>query len=232
MSKYLKLYDELIVGRIQNPIEQIKGSELHHIKPASMCRFSDRFGERDDYVWNINADDESNLVRMYPNEHLKAHYYLWKHYRAPQMAAALRLMLSINITDDNLDMSANEYEQLRGDAVPSMVRGAMTNYAALCAAGKESTKRRVSDGTHNFIGVMPWDNVRVKKNPDSMAAWENMHTIHHIWSSNGECTYRKLRHLVNESLCIDCRLEGMVNIFKNPDRFHAVKVGWESKYNS
>lgn len=232
-TTYKDLYINLIEFRKTNPIPDDVYAESHHIKPACMCRYSNRFGERVDYVWDVDADHTDNIVKLLPSEHFKAHYYLWKYLRTPKAAAALRMMMNTcpeELDDGILDSLSEEYESLRLDIRPMLVHGAKMNLPTLIERGIASNAERVDNGTHNFLGVMPWDNARVKSNRSNMMAWELMHEIYEIWISNKKCTYRKLGRIVEERLGIKCRLEGMVNVFNNPDRFSKVSVGWNIKY--
>lgn len=153
-AEYKAIYDELIKFRLDNPLPEDVYTEAHHIKPASMCRFSKRFGERIDYEWDVDADDKDNVVRLLPSEHFKAHYYLWKTYRAPKTAAALRLMLNmkrLDLSGVDLDIVASEYEQMRIDMRSAIMVGAIKNIDKLIEGGIASNTERISNGTHNFI---------------------------------------------------------------------------------
>ena len=153
---------------------------------------------------------------------------------APKTAAALRLMLNmkrLDLSGVDLDIAASEYEQMRIDMRPAIMVGTIKNIDKLIEGGIASNNERISNGTHNFIGVMPWDNIRVQRNAESMKAWSYMHEIYDIWLSNDRCTYRKLSSIVKQKLSIDCRLEGMVNIFKNQQKYDTVVQSWDKEYN-
>lgn len=75
---YQKHYNALIANAKARTGLAIK--ERHHIKPCSTCRFSKRYGERSDFVWNEDADVPSNIVELTPREHYIAHLLLAKSY--------------------------------------------------------------------------------------------------------------------------------------------------------
>ncbi|AUR85786.1 hypothetical protein NVP1081O_051 [Vibrio phage 1.081.O._10N.286.52.C2] len=76
---YEKQYT-LLIERAKHRIDVLDYSEKHHIKPASMCRFSKRYGERDDYIWDIDADTNDNIIELSAREHYVAHLLLARIY--------------------------------------------------------------------------------------------------------------------------------------------------------
>ena len=64
---YLEQYRELIDYRRRNPIPDGVPFEIHHIRPKS--------------IFPELANDPSNLIRLTPKEHVRAHFLLWQHYR-------------------------------------------------------------------------------------------------------------------------------------------------------
>lgn len=76
---YEKQYT-LLIEKAKHRIDVLDYSEKHHIKPASMCRFSKRYGERDDYIWDIDADTNDNIIELSAREHYVAHLLLARIY--------------------------------------------------------------------------------------------------------------------------------------------------------
>lgn len=64
---YWELYVELVETRRRNPIPDGVPFEIHHIRPKS--------------IFPELANDLSNLIRLTPKEHVRAHFLLWQHYK-------------------------------------------------------------------------------------------------------------------------------------------------------
>ena len=69
--------------------------EEHHIKPASFCRVSKRYGEISEFMFDMNADEADNLVLLTLDEHITAHAYLYMIY-GQKMAFAFFSMVNVN----------------------------------------------------------------------------------------------------------------------------------------
>jgi len=91
-EKYYELIDK---AKLQNTDDNIV-YEIHHIIPRSLG----------------GTDDKSNLVKLTPEEHYDAHYYLWKFTNTPQMAWAFWLFNNFK----GRKISREEYGELRRQA--------------------------------------------------------------------------------------------------------------------
>ena len=92
---YLEQYNTLILFRQNNILQKLSpGSvELHHIIPKSMG----------------GTNDAKNLVYLTVQEHVKAHFLLWKIYDNGKMAQAYWLM----VNSHGQQLSSMEVEELR-----------------------------------------------------------------------------------------------------------------------
>ncbi|WP_019025690.1 HNH endonuclease signature motif containing protein [Colwellia piezophila] len=77
---------------------------------------------------------------------------------------------------------------------------------------------------HINCGVLPWDQLRVRENPQQMEAWKNFNEIYEIWGSSNNPRYTVLQRLVRESLGLTASLLNMVKIFNSADKFHLIKL--------
>lgn len=102
---YNTKYNELIkAAKSQNRIKDNSKMYLeeHHIKPASLCKLSKRYGEISDYLFDMNADESDNLVFLTLDEHITAHAYLYMIY-GQKMAFAFFSM--VNVNQDTFDIT-------------------------------------------------------------------------------------------------------------------------------
>ena len=108
---YLEQYRELIDYRKRNPIPDGVPFEVHHIRPKSVAPEL--------------ANDPSNLIRLTPKEHVRAHFLLWQHYKHEtddknsenSMCHAFWMMVhTIEWKGDaELGWISDKYEELRVD---------------------------------------------------------------------------------------------------------------------
>lgn len=111
-------YDELIeFAKSQNRSKKKSKTyfEEHHIKPASFCRVSKRYGEISEFMFDVNADETDNLVLLTLNEHITAHAYLYMIY-GQKMAFAFFSMVNVNqetFDINNLPIICELYAQAR-----------------------------------------------------------------------------------------------------------------------
>ena len=120
---YLKQYEVLVANARENP--SVLPGENHHVVPRSIHRFMPS-------AIAVNAPE--NLVFLSHQEHLMAHYLLWKMWEGREqygasMAAAFRLMMDISKvkpTPQQLDEYANAKEanrvRMSGGNHPSSIK--------------------------------------------------------------------------------------------------------------
>lgn len=113
-------------------------SEVHHIKPAALCRFSTRYGERQTFVWDMDADESSNLVSLTARQHYIAHLLLARIY--PQMIPTIvrwkdRAKNSRVFETLMINLSTYRSQQYKDGT---------HNFCGL-------NEKRIVEGTHNFL---------------------------------------------------------------------------------
>lgn len=135
---YSNLYNKLIQNAQTRGYDHNETYHIHHIKPASMCRISQRYKVRDHYVWDIDADTKSNLVMLTPREHYIAHLLLAKLYTQMVLPLALWQQHSKNSKAFSAAMEhISQHQQLLWESQTH-------NFTGL-------NNKRVLDGTHNFL---------------------------------------------------------------------------------
>lgn len=93
-----------------------------------------------------------------------------------------------------------------------------------------SNRKRLDDGSHNLLGVLPWDNVRTKKNPSQMKMWAIMPHIHKLWKSLCMCGHKALRRYILIKFNIDCNCNCLVMKFREIDAYNKLLEEWNKKY--
>ncbi|WVX87499.1 homing endonuclease [Vibrio phage EniLVp02] len=122
---YQKIYWDIINRAIGRTIEGY--TEKHHVYPACLCRYSKRFGEREDYLFDRNADDL--IVKLTAREHYVAHQLLAKMYPTEpglQLAAYA--------------MTLNSDTHIRNNRLYEWVRRRHANAMSESQAGKRNTQ--------------------------------------------------------------------------------------------
>ena len=113
---YWELYVELVETRRRNPIPDGVPFEVHHIRPKS--------------IFQELVNDPSNLIRLTPKEHAKAHFLLWMHYKyetddkdgeRKMRFAFWRMVNGVEWEGDaELEWIGERFEELRADFVESI----------------------------------------------------------------------------------------------------------------
>lgn len=122
---YQRIYNALIESAQTQHYDNNTYYEIHHIKPASMCRISSRYGIREDFTWDIDADCGENLVRLTARQHYIAHILLAKIY--PEMTIVI----------------ARWKERAKNSHLFSSLMSGLSVYR----------KNQYKNGTHNFCGL-------------------------------------------------------------------------------
>lgn len=157
---YQKIYDNLIQHAKTQVLDEYY--EVHHIKPASMCKISKRYGEKDKFVWDIDADIPTNLVKLTPKQHYIAHILLAKLYK--QMVPCLVMLNGENSRTYSLaqkmlsayrkEQYANGEHNLCGLNEKRIAQGThnFLKRADGTSLSSETQQRRIAEGTFHFQG--------------------------------------------------------------------------------
>lgn len=145
---YKKIYDDLIKNCKNKNINLNIFYEKHHIMPSCMCKYSKRYGEQKIYVFDICADDKTNIVNLLPREHFVAHLLLAKIYPNNKICFAALLMKS----------------RAKNGRIYSFIMQYISNYQKdLMKRGihnfQISNKQRLESGTHNFLKDINGDSI-------------------------------------------------------------------------
>ena len=133
---YVRIYQELISYAQQQKLNEY--SEIHHIKPASMCKVSKRYGTLHHYVWDIDADTQDNLVALTARQHYIAHLLLAKIY--PEMTQCLAIFKTRYANSNAYSLGMLMLSKFRQEQYKNGTHN-------LCGLNEQ----RVLEGTHNFL---------------------------------------------------------------------------------
>lgn len=104
---YQKIYWDIINRAIDSKVEGY--TEKHHAYPACLCRYSKRYGEREEYLFDRDADDL--IVELTAREHYVAHQLLAKIYPTEP---GLQLAAHMMTVSDSVQVRNNRlYEWVR-----------------------------------------------------------------------------------------------------------------------
>ncbi|AFN37312.1 homing endonuclease [Vibrio phage phi-pp2] len=95
---YKRIHDEIINRAVERAWTKSTAPvyvELHHILPKSMCRYTKSI-ERDEYVFDMDSEEKSNLVVLTAREHFLVHWLLFKIYNNNKMAHAWHRLANDN----------------------------------------------------------------------------------------------------------------------------------------
>ena len=132
---YQKIYNDLI-NYAKAQVINDEYHEIHHINPASMCKVSKRYGIKDTFVWDMDADIPDNLVKLTPKQHYIAHVLLAKMFK--QMIPCL-----VILNGDNSRAYTLAQKMLSAYRKEQYANGEHN----LCGLNKT----RIDNGTHNFL---------------------------------------------------------------------------------
>lgn len=146
---YEKIYKQLIAKCKLENTKTDTFYEYHHIYPCVLCRYSHRYGEQTNYIFNIDADNPSNIVKMVPREHFIAHLLLSKIYPKTKIVFATHLMR----------------KRAKNSRIHTIISTYVSNYQKSLITNNShnfqiSNNVRIKNGTHNFLK---------DKNGDSMS---------------------------------------------------------------
>ncbi len=133
---YLRIYKELISYAQTQQLNEY--SEIHHIKPASLCKISKRYGTLPEYVWDIDADLPENLVALTAKQHYVAHLLLAKLY--PKMTQCLAIFKTRYANSNAYSLGMLMLSKFRQEQYKDGTHN-------LCGLNEY----RVQQGTHNFL---------------------------------------------------------------------------------
>ena len=146
-EKIQKIYEE----NDNYPKVVVTGRNLHHKFLRSFSRLEEA---------EIDNDDE-NLVSLDLADHYLVHYYLWKCTKKGfrnRTALAFRMMnktMQKYVTDDIVEMLAQEYKNAIGDCKHSDETRKMISDALKCYHHTDEAKRKISDAHKGKNGY--WD---------------------------------------------------------------------------
>lgn len=144
---YVKHYNKLIENAIIRNWDKTTAPcyvESHHIKPTSMCKTSKRYGTINDYTWDVDADEDTNIVCLTAKEHYVAHHLLYKIYKSEKTALAWFMMhMGKNRRTTH---NANAYENAKQSLSYELKKS-----PRLSEQAKKTNAKRIKDGTHLFL---------------------------------------------------------------------------------
>lgn len=94
----------------------------------------------------------------------------------------------------------------------------------------KTTKRRLEDGTHNFLGVLPWNNINVKNNPIQLKMWKMMPELYAFWNKEGKPRWKTLSKKIYEVYGFRCRCNSLVSIFDDDEKYAKMLNDWRKVY--
>lgn len=208
MYNYIKEKNEIIKSYKDVIVDY---GEIHHIKLCSMCKVSNRYGTRDDYVYPIDADSVDNLIKVTIADHLKLHWLEYKIWGCADDRPAKAFMLKYNtilsgVKCDLGDLDISVYD---------------TDYE--CA--KKQIKKTKSNGDYStFNNLPPWESKNASVN--DIVKWEMMPTLYRLWLHNNKPKHRRFSKLIIERFGLNVRTDGMLNIFDNDEKYSKILAQW------
>lgn len=152
---YSELYDSIILSAKSRNIntreqfhDEIGYCELHHIKPASLCRYSKRHGELYDYIFDIDADHPENLILLTAEEHILAHVYLHYIYGGSMTRALYSMINQSNFDYESIDTIKEAYSQAR-EQHASRMSEIMRNRTVSAETRRKLSESRLGVEPHN-----------------------------------------------------------------------------------
>lgn len=190
------------------------GGELHHIKLCSMCKTSTRYGSRSDYVYDIDAEQPSNKVRVPLSVHFKLHwleYKIWENTDETRPAQAFILMFKSVFGNTNQVYMDGDFD--------------IESFAKDYENAKIQAKKTIENGDYIKFGYAPpWEATLTDQN--TIRKWEMMPILFKLWNMHDRPSSRKFSDIVNGvyGMCFDMRT--MIAKFKDEEKYSQTLEQW------